>query len=166
MTSLTLPKVPEVPIGLVVVVGVRRAVGPQRGLSLKSTKGATQLLEIDEADHQRLKEPEAAKGLGERVPQALLMLNLVNGTLGRVATTRTANFGIPRLAENGRKGNVREVMLVCFPIVILTLMPQQPEETVKALIGQRVRPARVLVAKAVKGVVVAIAGLLLAPFTV
>ena len=67
----TLPKVPEVPIGLVVVVGVRKAVDPRGGLSLLSTKGATQLLRIDEADHQRLKEPEAAKDLGERAPQAL-----------------------------------------------------------------------------------------------
>ena len=67
----TLPKVPEVPIGLVVVVGVRKAViDPRGGLSLLSTKGATQL-RIDEADHQRLKEPEAAKVLGERVPQVL-----------------------------------------------------------------------------------------------
>ena len=67
----TLPKVHEVPIGLVVVVGVRKAVDPLSGLSLLSTKGATQLLRKDEADHQRLKEPEAAKDLGERVPQVL-----------------------------------------------------------------------------------------------
>ena len=95
------------------------------------------------------------------------MPNLVNGISGRVATIRIASTGIPRLAEIGREmGNVREVMHVCFPIVTLTLMQQQPEAIVKALkdlIGRR--PARVLVAEAVKGVVVAIAGPLLAPFT-
>ena len=45
-------------------------------------------------------------------------------------------------------------------------MQQQPEAIVKALIGRRPEIAtRVLVARVVKGVVVAIAGPLLAPFT-
>ena len=67
----TLPKVPEVPIGLVVVVGVRKVVAPRSGLSLLGTKGVALLLRTDEADHQHLKEPEAAKDLGERAPQVL-----------------------------------------------------------------------------------------------
>ena len=67
----TPPKVPEVPIGLVVVVGVRKVVAPRSGLSLLRIKGAALLLKTDEADHQHLKEPEAAKDLGERAPQVL-----------------------------------------------------------------------------------------------
>ena len=91
------------------------------------------------------------------------MPNLVSGMLGQVATTRIVSIGIPRLAEIGGRENVRGVMHVFFPIANLTLMQQQPEVIVKALIGRR--PARVLVAEAVKVVVVAIAGPLLAPFT-
>ena len=113
----TPPKVLEVPIGLVVVVGVRKVVAPRSDLSLLRIKGVALLLRIGEVVHLHLKVPKAEKDLGERVPQVSQMLNLVCDMLGQVATIRIASFGIrPHVGTGGRIG-VKEEMHVFFPIV-------------------------------------------------
>ena len=113
----TPPKVLEVPIGLVVVVEVRKVVAPRSDLSLLRIKGVALLLRIGEVVHLHLKVPKAEKDLGERVPQVSQMLNLVCDMLGQVAMIRIASFGIrPHVGTGGRIG-VKEEMHVFFPIV-------------------------------------------------